>query len=112
MTMYDEDGFPIYGIFKELRGPLELDLGYEPYEFYLVGVWIDDAGDYYLGTDSGCSCPTPWEYYRPEALTGPLTYEQAAEEITSLWVDAETEYVSRPEGVLEEFLEQIKGRRE
>lgn len=108
MTTYDEDGFPMFGEFKGFQGPLELELAYESYEFFLVGVWINDAGDYYLGTDSGCSCPTPWESYRPEALTGPLTYEQAAEEITSLWDIAETEYVSRPEGVLEEFLEQIK----
>ncbi len=30
------------------------------YSFNLFGVWIID-GKAYHGTDSGCSCPSPWE---------------------------------------------------
>lgn len=34
----------------------------ESYQFNLVGLWKDIAtGGYYIGEDSGCSCPTPFE---------------------------------------------------
>jgi len=55
----------------------------ESYEFSLVGVIKGDDG-YYLSTDSGCSCPTPWESHTRDDWTGPLTAEQAKEEATSL----------------------------
>jgi len=54
------------------------------YEFDLLAVLKNDQG-YYLTTDSGCSCPTPWESHTEGDLTGPLTPEQAREEATSLW---------------------------
>lgn len=32
------------------------------YEFSLVGVWRDPAtGLFWYSSDSGCSCPSPWE---------------------------------------------------
>jgi len=69
-----------YG-FTEAVGVIELS---EPlYSFDLLAVLRNDDG-YFLGTDSGCSCPSPWENHRAEDFTGPLTAEQAAEEITSL----------------------------
>ena len=58
----------------------------EAYEFDLVGAWIDPTGGIWLGTDSGCSCPIPWEnHLEMDSFTGPLTVEQAQEEATSLW---------------------------
>lgn len=33
------------------------------YDFNIFGVWIVD-GKGYWGTDSGCSCPSPWEDVR------------------------------------------------
>ncbi|MFA5152732.1 MAG: hypothetical protein WC554_09250 [Clostridia bacterium] len=34
----------------------------EPYQFNLVALWKHLAtGKYYVGEDSGCSCPTPFE---------------------------------------------------
>lgn len=77
-----------YGEFEGLTFVDSLDLEDEPYQFYIVGVWKDESGQYYLATDSGCSCPTPWEYTTRDELTGPLTREQAAEELTSLTLDA------------------------
>ena len=62
----------------------ELDLENEPYQFYILRVGRIRE-DYYLGTDSGCSCPTPFENYKALSdYTGPLTREQAREEAESL----------------------------
>lgn len=60
-----------------------LSLEDEPYQFYYLAVLQNERG-YYLGTDSGCSCPTPWESHTADDFTGPLTAEQAREEIQSL----------------------------
>src|SRR5690606_38164801 len=52
-----------------------IEVSYVPYEFDLIGVWKGEDG-YYVGTDSGCSCPTPWEYIGSvDSLTGPMTRE-------------------------------------
>lgn len=73
-----------YGEFEGLKQIAELELSNSAWEFDLLGVWLDNKGRYYLGTDAGCSCPIPWDNYSREALTGPLTAEQAREEATSL----------------------------
>ena len=31
------------------------------YEFDMFVIWKDDKGRFYWGTDSGCSCPSPFE---------------------------------------------------
>lgn len=62
-------------------GTLELDN--EAYQYYMVAVLKNEQG-YYLITDSGCSCPSPFENATVEGLTGPLTAEQAREEVNSL----------------------------
>lgn len=62
----------------------EIELDNASYQFYILMVVKKDDG-YYLSTDSGCSCPTPWENHTfPESFTGPLTAEQALEEASSL----------------------------
>jgi|SRR5687768_2287599 len=33
------------------------------YDFDLTVVWIDKDGTYYWASDSGCSCPSPFEDY-------------------------------------------------
>lgn len=62
----------------------ELELSEPNYSYDLLGVWRDETG-FYLGTDSGCSCPMPWENHTKDDLTGPLTLEQAIEESVNLW---------------------------
>lgn len=53
-------------------------------DWYVVGV-IPEGNNYYIGTDSGCSCYIPWEHYKDiYDFTGPLTYDQMCEEVTSL----------------------------
>lgn len=76
-----------YGEFEGLDSLDHIDLEGEPYQFYLLGIW-KGADGYYLGTDSGCSCPIPFENYSRESLTGPLTLAQAVEESLSLAKDA------------------------
>lgn len=57
------------------------ELSYESYQYDLVGVWHGEEG-YYVGTDSGCSCPTPWEWLGGiDELTGPMTYSQMVESV-------------------------------
>lgn len=73
-----------YGEFEGLESIEQIELDGEPWSFYLIGIWQDEEGLYYLGTDSGCSCPIPFENYSRDSLTGPLTREQAIEESTSL----------------------------
>lgn len=76
-------------------GTLELDN--EPWQYYMVAVLKNEQG-YYLTTDSGCSCPSPFENATVEDLTGPLTAEQAREEVKSL-ADVQSEdgyYASGP----------------
>ena len=63
----------------------ETDLSEPNYSFDLLGAWRNDEG-FYLGTDSGCSCPIPWESHTTDDLTGPLTLDQAVEESVSLWI--------------------------
>lgn len=36
----------------------------EPYNYNLVVLWMDlETGKYYVGEDSGCSCPVPFELF-------------------------------------------------
>ena len=57
--------------------------GSQMYDWSVIGVDKDMDG-YYIGTDSGCSCYTPFQHYTKDARTGPLTREQMAEEVMSL----------------------------
>lgn len=60
------------------------ELQWESWSFYVVEAWKGPDG-FYIATDSGCSCPMPFEWLKSvDQLTGPLTAEQAIEEITSL----------------------------
>jgi hypothetical protein len=62
----------------------EHDLTEPCWSFDLLVAWRDSTG-IYLGTDSGCSCPTPFENYAGKGdMTGPLTTGQALEEASSL----------------------------
>jgi len=64
---------------------VEVDLAEPDYSYDVLGIWKAEDG-YYLSTDSGCSCYSPWESHSDADLTGPLTAEQAIEEATSLWI--------------------------
>ena len=84
-----------YGEIVESEGVTDLgtiDLREPHYSFYLAWVLGTPEG-FYLGTDSGCSCPTPFENYRSLAdFTGPLTDEQVIEELDNLAQPFEYDY--------------------
>ena len=76
-------------------------------DWSIVGLWKGPEG-YYLGTDSGCSCNRAWEYYdNVDDLTGPLTAEQAREEIESL-VTSTGGYCGPTDEELADFLAMVK----
>lgn len=99
-----------YGEFVGLDGPHSLELSYEPYQSYEVGVWSDDSG-WYLGTDSTCSCYTAFENYSRDDLTGPMSREDAISEVTNLWNDAYY-YGVREESWLTEFIDTTFSKKE
>ena len=64
-----------------LRRVAQYELSEPSWSFDTLACWVTPSGDFYLGTDSGCSCPIPFENYRGiHDMTGPLTREQALEE--------------------------------
>lgn len=74
----------------------EISLDDDPYSFWIFGVFYDpDSGEFWTSTDSGCSCPSPWEAHTPDRFDGPFTQEQAAAKLMeerwlgsgSRWVD-------------------------
>ena len=75
------------------------------YDWSVIGLWEGPLG-YYLGTDSGCSCNSPWENYDEGDLTGPLTPEQAWEEITSR-ANVDGQMASTTPEELAQFLEHL-----
>lgn len=34
----------------------------EAYQFNMTAVWQDEHGQFYIADDSGCSCPSPFEW--------------------------------------------------
>lgn len=53
------------------------------YSFDLHVVWVDDRGRFYFESDSGCSCPTPFEDYDLSNME-PLTNAQVRARIAAL----------------------------
>lgn len=55
----------------------------ESYQFDITQVMFSpERGAYFVGRDSGCSCPCPFEDFRTEADWGkPLTAQEARQEV-------------------------------
>jgi len=89
MSYYDENVY--YSPEKHgLTLVTELELEEPDWSFYTLAVWAGEEG-LYMGTDSGCSCPAPFENYNGiEDLTGPLPAEQVIEEADQLRDDRYT----------------------
>lgn len=55
-----------------------MDVDSQPYEFHQYGIFFDPGTlTYWVGFDSGCSCPIPWDGVE---LDGPYTGIQALRE--------------------------------
>lgn len=66
----EEFGLTTVGSFDYVEGE---------WEFHLISLWKDALGTFYWGTDSGCSCPTPFEGFQDleDFETGSLNEFQA-----------------------------------
>lgn len=54
------------------------------YDWSVIGVITADDG-YYVGTDSGCSCYSPWENYEDASdFVGPMSFEDMCAEVRSI----------------------------
>lgn len=54
----------------------QFDWAEPDYSFDLCVVWKEKRGRYWVGNDSGCSCPSPFEYVKDiNELDGPYTKE-------------------------------------
>ena len=52
----------------------EIEWSEPDWSFDLTVVWKKTRGEYYLASDSGCSCPVPFDDYTSvESLEGPYT---------------------------------------
>ena len=70
----------------------------------VIGVIKADDG-YYVGTDGGCSCNSPWDYYEDASdFVGPMSFEDMCEEVRSF--AGMYQGVDRTE--LDEYLESLE----
>lgn len=52
----------------------EFDWSEPDYSFDMLVVWKEKRGQYWIGEDSGCSCPSPFEdVFDKNSLDGPYT---------------------------------------
>ena len=74
----------------------DFELSEPSYSFDTVAVWRDERGQFWVGQDSGCSCPLPFEDIRDlNSLDGPhtrTTLQAALEGIISREVGYSTTY--------------------
>ena len=70
----------------------------------VIGVIKADDG-YYVGTDCGCSCNSPWDYYEDASdFVGPMSFEDMCAEVRS--IAGMYQGVDRTE--LDEYLESLE----
>lgn len=54
----------------------EIEWDNESYSFNLTAVFRNEQGEYFMASDSGCSCPSPFESFTSvEMLDGPYDKE-------------------------------------
>src|SRR6476469_4897948 len=62
-----------------------IDWAEPDYSFDFTAVWKKSRGEYYLASDSGCSCPSPFEDFTSvEDLQGPYNKTQLKEALGRL----------------------------
>lgn len=83
----------------------EYDLYEESYEFTIVAVWRETAtGKLWVGSDSGCSCPVPFEDHTfPTDYNEVRSVADVLEEIKGI----DSEYRGRVQPY-QEFLRQVQ----
>ena len=89
MEIIDEDGWTVQDRYG-LEQVTELSLDDTEYAFVIIGAFYDPvSGGYFVGTDSGCSCPIPWDVPLSR-LEGPMSQSEAASQIKKArWIGSE-----------------------
>lgn len=83
----------------------EIDYSDGGYQFDLRVVWKHEDGTFFTQRDSGCSCPSPFEWAGSLEKLDELDFDALSEEVRSE-IDSEWSYVSESEGVI--FLEKVR----
>lgn len=94
----------------ELVGEIEWRECY--YEFDFLAVWKEKRGQYWIGQDSGCSCPSPFEDVTDiNELDGPYNKDGLRKRLDWLVKDqVENGYGSYPESELKKSASEILSR--
>lgn len=79
-------------------------LGTHEVEWSVIAVLVYDNNNYWVGTDSGCSCNSAFEYTESiNDFTGPLTLEQAKQSVA---LCIEGDYGLETSADVEQFVEE------
>lgn len=91
----------------EIVGEIEWDD--EPYTFNMTVVWKERRGRYWIASDSGCSCPSPFEdFYDINQLDGPYNKQGLKSRLE--FNISERNYYGRPEAELRKEVSDILAR--
>jgi hypothetical protein len=87
----------------------EFDWYEESYEFDITAVWKSKRGEYWIGNDSGCSCPSPFEDFRDiNDLDGPYKKSELKKRLN--YMVTERDYYGRPEAEIRSDISAILDR--
>lgn len=83
-----------YGL--EVLGEIERSDGC--YQFDMLVVWRESRGQYWIGEDSGCSCPSPFENLTElNELDGPYNKKGLKSRLTWIMDNDQYSYLSKAE---------------
>lgn len=106
MTWYDAHLKDLVEVLDGTRH-VTLELEEPDYSFYSLLV-VETVDGFFITTDSGCSCPTPFESHTIHDFTGPITLDEVIEEATSL-ARVNGGYNRLSESAIEENAKVIRG---
>jgi len=89
----------------------EFDWSEPDWSFDMCVVWKEKRGRYWVGNDSGCSCPSPFEdVYDVNELDGPHTKDGLRKRINFLIEERQDGYSVYPKAVLKKSASDILSR--
>ncbi len=90
----------------------EFDWSEPDYSFDMLVVWKESRGKYWVGEDSGCSCPSPFEDITDiNELDGPYTKDGLRKRLNFL-IEERTDdgYYGYPKATLKRYASEILSR--